>query len=423
MQSLLRVRDPTDRTKPRSVPRWKGLSSQSPLGRRRRRLCLRRRGTAARARRAARGSRRRDPSCGPGSAAAGAASPAGGRHGAARLRSITAQPGQSRGLRPLTASLPRRPPALSTSGSCSAADTGGLLPAPAAPSPCPSGPAGLPHLAGTTPPSDTALSQRATSGGKPRRARSRRTGRLLRGAAAPAAAGHRGRDGSGSAGQDGTGRLRGGVGGEEVHGEAEVAALGARVDGRALHVQVEGAAARGQRAGQQHQQPQPRHGSARPRAASAGRAQPRSSVLGGAWPRAARPGGKGGGGAARFPQRGGEGITSSRPAPSSLFSPGQGRQQGAAASCGAGGGPCATAGRGRRAAPRPPLPSAGRGRAGPARPRGLRAGAAGRCRVSWARWGGAGRGKNWPCCLPLVRAAESQTVFCWTRRLEGVQRH
>lgn len=55
---------------------------------------------------------------------------------------------------------------------------------------------------------------------------------------------------------EGAAHLRGGVGGEEIHGEAEVAALRARVDGRPLRVQVEGGAAGGQSAAQQ-QQPRP----------------------------------------------------------------------------------------------------------------------------------------------------------------------
>lgn len=241
-------------------------------------------------------------------------------------------------------------------------------PAPPSSSASSSGLAGHSHLAGTTPDSTAA----------PPTPRHKRSGARSRQDGPPA-------PGSGSPGRHrppGTGHLRGWVGSEEVHGEAEVAALGARVDGRALHVQVEGAA-RSQRAAQQQQQPQPRHSPTR--SSARGGARPRGSGKGAEGPHVSR------GGA-------GSGITSSRPAPSSLFSSGQGRQEGEAASCGAGGGPCSAPA--RAAAPLPArlsLPPGRRARPGPAhgceRPSPLRAAAAGQFQL---------RGRYLPRGLLLV---------------------
>lgn len=91
---------------------------------------------------------------------------------------------------------------------------------------------------------------------------------------------------------EGAAHLRGGVGGEEIHGEAEVAALRARVDGRPLRVQVEGGAAGGQSAAQQ-QQPRPGPG---PRPApSPGHGPGALPQLGSARLGPARPHGSGGG--------------------------------------------------------------------------------------------------------------------------------
>lgn len=134
----------------------------------------------------------------------------------------------------------------------------------------------------------------------------------------------------------GAAHLRGGVGSEEVHGEAEVAALGARVHGRPLGVQVEGAGG-GQRAAQQQRRPQRGHG---PRRSRPGPAR-REGAEGGAGV------GAGAGSGAAAAARAGRFLC---PAPSSLFS--AGRQEGGAASCGAGGGPRSR----RRPAPPWPVP-------------------------------------------------------------------